>query len=81
ADALLHELLHAKLMIVDSEEFIQNGGMKPTLYLFDHEKQVIEKENVLYSQMSDRDGLARPIRKRHTGNLMYASCALCLPTQ
>ncbi len=68
-------------MIVDSEEFIQYGGMKPTLYLFDHEKQVIKQENVLYSEMSHQDGLARPIRKRHTGNLMYASCALCLPTQ
>jgi len=81
ADALLHELLHAKLMIVDSEEFIQQGGMKPTLYLFDHEKQVIEKENFLYQQMSQQDGLARPIRHRHTGALIQASCALCLPIQ
>jgi len=79
ADALLHELLHAKLMIVDSKEFIQHGGMKPTLYLFDHEKQVIEKESILYQQMSHQDGLARPIRYRHTGNLLQASCALCLP--
>jgi len=33
ADALLHELLHAKLMIMDSAQFIKNGGMKPRLYL------------------------------------------------
>ena len=79
ADALLHELLHAKLMIVDSDEFIHNGGMKPTLYLFDHEKQVIVEENALYSEMSQQDGLARPIRRKHSGDLLYASCALCLP--
>ncbi len=79
ADALLHELLHAKLMIVDSEEFIRNGGMKPTLYLFDHEKQVIAEENALYTQMTEQDGLVRPIRKRHSGDLHFASCALCLP--
>ncbi len=81
ADALLHELLHAKLMIVDSDEFIRQGGMKPSLYLFDHEKEVIAEENALYAQMTEQDGLLRPIRKRHSGALHYASCALCLPNK
>ncbi len=79
ADTLLHELLHAKLMIVDSDTFIKNGGMKPTLYLFDHEKEVIEQENALYRVMTQTDGLARPLRARHSGDLLHVSCVLCLP--
>lgn len=79
ADALLHELLHAKLMIVDSENFIRQGGMKPTLYLFDHEKEVIAQENDLYRMMTRTDGLSRPIRRRHSGDLLQVPCALCLP--
>ncbi|MDP3331903.1 MAG: hypothetical protein Q8S55_07910 [Methylococcaceae bacterium] len=31
ADALLHELLHAKLMLIDSKHFIEIGGMQQTL--------------------------------------------------
>ncbi len=79
ADALLHELLHAKLMIVDSHEFIQKGGMKPALYLYDHEAEVIAYENRLYQTMSAADGMPRPLRSRHSGNLKHVSCALCLP--
>ena len=79
ADALLHELLHARLMIVKTDEFIKNGGMQPTLYLFDHEKQVIAMENQLYRSMTQADGLFRPLRNRHTGRLLRVSCALCFP--
>ncbi len=79
ADALLHELLHAKLMIVDSEDFINKGGMKPTLYLYDHEAEVIAYENSLYQMMSEQDGIPRPLRSRHSGDLKHVNCVLCLP--
>ncbi len=81
ADALLHELLHARLMIVNTDEFIKNGGMQSTLYLFDHEKQVIAMENQLYRSMTQADGLFRPLRNRHTGRLLRVSCALCFPSR
>ncbi len=79
ADALLHELLHAKLMIVDSDDFIARGGMKPSLYLFDHESDVIAQENALFRNMTEQDHLLRPLRKRHTGELLNVSCVLCFP--
>lgn len=79
ADALLHELLHAKLMLLESRRFISKGGMRPALYLFDHEKEVIGHENRLYSGMSRQDGLARPLRKRHQGKLIRVACSLCTP--
>lgn len=81
ADALLHELLHAKLMLVDSQHFIETGGMLPNLYPFEHEREVIAGENRLYQEMNEQDGLSRPIRNRHTGHLFHVNCAACLPTE
>lgn len=79
ADLLLHELLHAKLMLVHSQDFIDQGGLQPTLYLFEHEREVIALENALYDHMTQQDGMSRPIRKRHSGTLLQVRCALCLP--
>jgi len=78
ADALLHELLHAKLMLVDSQEFFKAGGLKPTLYPIEHERSVISEENGLYQAMNQQDGLARPIRSRHNGEIFHVECALCM---
>jgi hypothetical protein len=79
ADALLHELLHAKLMLIDSHHFIEIGGMQQHLYPFEHEREVIAKENQLYNAMNGQDGLSRPLRKRHSGELFHVNCAACLP--
>ncbi|MGD0958315.1 MAG: hypothetical protein ABSB19_00765 [Methylomonas sp.] len=79
ADALLHEFLHAKLMMLDSQHFIAEGGMMETLYPFEHEREVIDNENRLYSEMNRADGFFRPIRHRHIGNLVHVGCAVCLP--
>ncbi|TAK65334.1 hypothetical protein [Methylobacter sp.] len=81
ADALLHELLHAKLMLIDSQHFIDSGGMKQTLYPFEHEREVIASENQLYHEMNQQDGLSRPLRHRHSGELFQVKCAACLPTE
>jgi hypothetical protein len=78
ADALLHELLHAKLMLVESQEFFKTGGLKPTLYPIEHERTVISEENGLYQTMNQEDGLARPIRSRHNGEIFHVECALCM---
>ena len=81
ADALLHELLHAKLMLLDSQHFIAEGNMQETLYPFEHEREVIASENQLYQQMNQHDGMSRPLRNRHTGELYHVNCAACLPTE
>gem|GEM_PF-816842 len=81
ADALLHELLHAKLMLIDSRHFVDSGGMQQTLYPFEHEREVIASENRLYQVMNRQDGLSRPIRDRHSGELFHVDCAACLPAE
>jgi hypothetical protein len=81
ADALLHELLHAKLMLIDSRHFIEIGGMQQTLYPFEHEREVIAQENQLYHQMNQQDSLSRPLRNRHNGELYHVRCAACLPDE
>lgn len=77
ADALLHELLHAKLMLLDAQRFIEMGGLQPSLYPFEHEREVIQLENQLYNAMNRQDHLARPLRTRHSGELFHVDCALC----
>ncbi|OAI01137.1 hypothetical protein [Methylomonas methanica] len=79
ADALLHELLHAKLMLLDSQHFIDGGGMAQNLYPFEHEREVINHENRLYQDMNQLDGRARPLRHRHSGELLQVSCPACNP--
>ncbi|WFP51091.1 hypothetical protein PL263_03475 [Methylomonas sp. EFPC3] len=81
ADALLHELLHAKLMLLDSEHFIAGGGLAPGLYPFEHEHEVIAEENRLFQAMNQTDGRARPIRHRHSGELLQVSCPACIPVK
>lgn len=79
ADALLHELLHVNIMLNDTGRFIAEGGMKPSLYLFEHEREVIKMEVMLFNAMNRRDGKSRPLRQRHVGQLVEVDCSLCLP--
>lgn len=79
ADALLHELLHAKLMLLDSAHFIASGGMAGGLYPFQHEHEVLKLENRLYRAMNVEDGQSRPIRHRHVGTLLEVACPACTP--
>lgn len=79
ADALLHELLHAQLMLLESERFIAAGGMQGHIYPYDHEQEVLGMENRLYRAMNREDGRARPLRQRHTGSLQQVACAVCTP--
>lgn len=79
ADALLHELLHARLMLLESERFIAEGGMQENIYPYNHEQEVLALENQLYHSMNRQDGRSRPLRQRHTGSLQEVICAVCTP--
>lgn len=78
ADALLHELLHTHSMLVNSEEFIAQGGMNNVIYPYKHEYAVINKERKLYSSMSTHDNIKRPQRREHTGRTVKANCPTCI---
>ena len=79
ADALLHELLHARLMLLESARFIAEGGMQENIYPYNHEQEVLALENQLYHSMNRQDGRSRPLRQRHTGSLQEVVCAVCTP--
>lgn len=78
ADALLHELLHTHSMLVNTREFIAQGGMSAVLYPYKHEYAIIEAERKLYASMSRRDDIKRPQRVDHTGRLVIAQCPTCI---
>jgi hypothetical protein len=78
ADALLHELLHTRSMLVNTGEFLAQGGMSSVLYPYKHEYAVIDAERKLYASMSLRDNLKRPQRYDHTGRFVKAQCATCI---
>ena len=77
-DALLHELLHAKLTLTETDEFIRSGGMSGAIYPYQHERKVIALENKMYRAMSAHDQQPRPYRRSHVGTLITAECATCI---
>lgn len=78
ADALLHELLHTYSMLVNTREFIAQGGMNNVMYPYKHEYAIIAAERNLYATMSKHDTLQRPQRTEHTGRLVKAHCPTCI---
>ena len=76
-DGFLHELLHAKLALTETEEFIRMGGMNPSAYPHRHEREVISLERKIYQAMSGHDQQPRPSRRSHVGQLIAASCVTC----
>ena len=78
ADALLHELLHARAALLDTKNFIAQGGLNSIMYPYEHERSVIEHENSIYQAMSERDGVMRPQRFSHAGRLVASSCSFCI---
>lgn len=77
-DALLHELLHAKLALLETAHFVRSGGMNGVVYPYQHEREVLALERQMYSAMSAHDDRPRPQRHRHRGELVTADCATCL---
>lgn len=77
ADVVLHELIHAAVMLT-TNEFIEDGGMHSSVYPFKHEHKVIQLESQLYRRMSEKDSYRRPIRKEHSGKYIPASCVTCI---
>lgn len=78
ADALLHELLHTHSMLVNTSEFIAQGGMSQVMYPYKHEYAIIEAERKLYANMSKQDEIKRPQRNDHTGRIVKAHCPTCI---
>ena len=78
ADALLHELLHARAALLEPTVFIKQGGLNGVIYPFAHEHAVIQEENRLYESMSEVDGRLRPQRHRHAGRLAASNCVTCI---
>jgi hypothetical protein len=78
ADALLHELLHTHSMLVNTREFIAQGGMNNVMYPYKHEYAIITAERSLYASMSKHDTRQRPQRTEHTGRLVKAHCPTCI---
>ena len=76
ADALLHELLHAKIMLEQPHEYAKQNAH--SLYPVEHEHDVITLENSFYQAMSARDSLPRPIRSSHTATLVEVDCPVCI---
>lgn len=78
ADALLHELLHVYLIATDPSGFLRSA--RASYYPHSHEQEVISMENRLYRVMEARDGLPRPARHSHDGQLSEVDCPLCWRT-
>lgn len=78
ADALLHELLHAYSMLINTEQFITQGGMSNVMYPYKHEYAVIESERKLYAMMTQQDKIKRPQRTDHVGRVVRVNCPTCI---
>lgn len=78
ADALIHELLHAQIALLKTDEFIASGGMNQLVYPHAHEQQVIRAERNIYRAMTLNDTQPRPQRQNHSGSLYDTSCVTCI---
>lgn len=78
ADVLLHELLHAHIILTQPQKFIRQGGMSGALYPYQHEQHTITHEARLYRTMTLRDQQPRPLRTEHTGRSLLVHCATCV---
>lgn len=76
ADALLHELLHAYLMLKDPHYYARKNTH--SLYPVEHEHEVIRLENQLYNNMTKTDKLPRPNRTKHQATLIAVNCPVCV---
>lgn len=78
ADALLHELLHTFTMLVETNQFLSQGGMNTLSYPVRHEYTVIDAERNLYASMSQQDSQKRPQRYDHSGRIVKVHCPTCI---
>ncbi|MDG1661791.1 MAG: hypothetical protein P8H97_00275 [Pseudomonadales bacterium] len=78
ADAFLHELLHAKIALLETKKFLKSGAMQTMVYPYAHERDVISRERAMYAEMTSVDAKPRPMRNGHSGRLVKAACVTCL---
>lgn len=77
-DALIHELLHAKIALLDSKAFIKSGALNSAIYPYAHELEVLGLERDIYRSMTSHDQIPRPSRRTHSGQLLDAACVTCI---
>jgi len=78
ADLLLHEFLHAQKALLETKQFLAQGGMSQVMYPFAHEREVIFNERTLYRSMTALDGRPRPLRNEHSGKHRLSKCVTCI---
>lgn len=78
ADAFVHELIHAKMALLEPEKFIKSGALNSLIYPYAHEREVLGEERALYRSMTQIDNKPRPHRHSHSGHLQAAACVSCL---
>lgn len=78
ADVLLHELIHAHIILTQPHSFIAQGGLDRALYPHQHEQEAIAQEATLYQAMTELDQQPRPLRTEHTGRSLPVSCITCV---
>ena len=65
ADTFLHEMLHVRIILLEFQKYIAQGGMSSAIYPLQHESDVIRQERELLKRMSELDGKERPSRIYH----------------
>ena len=77
ADALLHELLHVELILLDKQRFLAQRAPATEFGECEHENEVIEREARLFAEMTTSDRTSRPMRRLHQGTLFAVGCVTC----
>ncbi len=80
ADAFIHELIHAKIALLETSQFVRSGALNQAFYPHAHEREVLRRERAIYRSMTALDSRARPDRRQHSGSLTLAACVTCLGT-
>ena len=78
ADAFIHELIHAKIALLEPDRFIKSGAMNSLVYPYAHEREVLSAERAIYHSMTQHDKKPRPRRHSHSGHLQVAACVSCV---
>lgn len=78
ADAFIHELIHAKIALLEPKRFIKSGALNSLMYPYAHEREVLSEERAIYQAMTSVDHKPRPRRHSHSGHLQAAACVSCI---
>lgn len=78
ADAFLHELLHARVALLQPGHFLRSARPGSAMYPREHENEILARERELFAAMTTTDAKQRPRRHQHTGRLVSSACVTCV---